>query len=88
MAVLLQGLLVGSGVVAGPAASPGTGSSAVVFDSMQVLAKNGVHFADYIGRFDVPELARPRTHMERERTPTSVRPRDRGIAAVGFTLSF
>ena len=41
-----------------------------------------------IGRFAVPELARPRTHMERDRNPTAVRPRDRGIAAVGFSLSF
>ena len=41
-----------------------------------------------IGRFSVPELARPRTNMERESNPTAVRPRDRGIAAVGFSLSF
>ena len=41
-----------------------------------------------VGRFSVPELARPRTNMERERNPTAVRPRDRGIAAVGFSLSF
>ena len=41
-----------------------------------------------IGRFAVPEIARPRTHMESERNPTAVRPRDRGIAAVGFSLRF
>ena len=41
-----------------------------------------------VGRFSVPELARPRTHMERDRNPTAVRSRDRGIAAVGFSLSF
>lgn len=41
-----------------------------------------------IGRFEVPEIARPRTHMERERDPASVRPRNRGIAAVGFSLRF
>ena len=41
-----------------------------------------------VGRFAVPEIARPRTHMENDRTPTAVRSRDRGIAAVGFSLSF
>jgi len=41
-----------------------------------------------IGRFSVPEIARPRTHMESDRAPTSVRSRDRGIAAVGFSLRF
>lgn len=41
-----------------------------------------------IGRFEIPEPARPRTHMERDRNPTSVRSRDRGIAAVGFSLRF
>lgn len=41
-----------------------------------------------IGRFTVPEIARPRTHMESERNPTAVRSRDRGIAAVGFSLRF
>ena len=41
-----------------------------------------------IGRFAVPELARPRTHMEGERNPTGVRPRERGIAAVGLSLRF
>jgi hypothetical protein len=41
-----------------------------------------------IGRFAVPEIARPRTNMERERNPTAVQPRERGIAAVGFSLSF
>lgn len=41
-----------------------------------------------VGRFEVPDPARPRTHMERERNPTAVRPRDRGIAAIGFSLRF
>lgn len=41
-----------------------------------------------IGRFAVPEIARPRTHMERERNPTAVQPRERGIAALGVSLSF
>lgn len=41
-----------------------------------------------VGRFEVPELPRPRTHMERDSQPTSVRPRDRGIAAIGFSLRF
>lgn len=41
-----------------------------------------------VGRFAVPEIARPRTNMERDRSPTAVRPRDRGIAAIGFSLSF
>lgn len=41
-----------------------------------------------IGRFVVPELARPRTNMEREPHPTAPRGRERGIAAVGFSLRF
>ena len=41
-----------------------------------------------IGRFVVPELARPRTNMERESHPSTVRGRERGIAAVGFSLRF
>ena len=41
-----------------------------------------------IGRFEVPELPRRRTHMENERHPTSIRPRNRGIAAIGFSLRF
>lgn len=41
-----------------------------------------------VGRFLVPQIARPRTHMEAERQPNSVRPRDRGIAAVGLSLRF
>lgn len=41
-----------------------------------------------IGRFVVPELARPRTNMEREQHPTAMRGRERGIAAVGFSLRF
>ena len=41
-----------------------------------------------VGRFNVPELARPRSHTEPERRPADVRRRDRGIAAVGFSYSF
>lgn len=41
-----------------------------------------------LGRFLVPALARPRTHMEADRQPTAVRPRDSGIAAVGFSYRF
>jgi hypothetical protein len=41
-----------------------------------------------IGRFAVPEIARPRTHMEGERHPTAVRSRERGIAAIGLSYSF
>jgi hypothetical protein len=41
-----------------------------------------------IGRFNVPELARPRSHTEPERRPGDVRRRDRGIAAVGISYSF
>jgi hypothetical protein len=41
-----------------------------------------------VGRFLVPQIARPRTHMEADRQPSSVRPRDRGIAAVGISLRF
>jgi hypothetical protein len=41
-----------------------------------------------VGRFLVPELAQPRTYMESDRQPTAVRPRDRGIAAVGVSLRF
>jgi hypothetical protein len=41
-----------------------------------------------IGRYAVPEIARPRTHMESDRHPTDVRRRGRGIAGVGLKLSF
>ncbi len=41
-----------------------------------------------VGRYAVPRIARPRTNMEAERNPTGVRDRDRGIAAVGFSLRF
>jgi hypothetical protein len=41
-----------------------------------------------LGRFMVPQIARPRTHVETDRQPASVRPRDRGIAAVGVSLRF
>ncbi|WP_114953809.1 hypothetical protein [Sphingosinicella terrae] len=41
-----------------------------------------------IGRFSVADHARMRTNMESERHPTAVRPRDRGIAAVGVSFRF
>ena len=41
-----------------------------------------------IGRFAVPEIARPRTNLETERNPSSVRLRDRGIAAIGVSFRF
>ena len=41
-----------------------------------------------IGRYAVPEIARPRTHMEADRYPTDVRRRGRGIAGVGLKVSF
>lgn len=41
-----------------------------------------------VGRFIVPALPRPRTHMETDRRPADVRPRDRGIAALGFSFRF
>ena len=41
-----------------------------------------------VGRFTVPELARPRTHMESDRAPTAVRMRDRGVAAIGLSVRF
>jgi hypothetical protein len=41
-----------------------------------------------LGRFAVPEIARPRSHMESERHPANVRPRDRGIAALGISVRF
>lgn len=41
-----------------------------------------------IGRFTVAEIARPRTNLEAERHPTTVRPRDRGIAAIGVSFRF
>jgi hypothetical protein len=41
-----------------------------------------------VGRFRALELARPRTHVEADRRPTDIRPRDRGIAAVGLSLRF
>ena len=41
-----------------------------------------------IGRYTVPEIARPRTHIESERNPTAVRSRDSRVAAVGFSLRF
>lgn len=41
-----------------------------------------------IGRFRIIELDSSRTNTEHQRQPTSVRPRDRGVAAVGFSLRF
>jgi hypothetical protein len=41
-----------------------------------------------LGRFAVPEIARPRTHTESDRQPAGVRPRDRGIAALGISVRF
>jgi len=41
-----------------------------------------------VGRFAVPAIARARTYMESDRAPTAVRLRDRGVAAVGFSLRF
>ena len=41
-----------------------------------------------IGRFRVLEMDAPRTHTEQQRNPASMRPRERGIAAVGFSLRF
>ncbi|HEV2865181.1 MAG TPA: hypothetical protein VGX37_01580 [Allosphingosinicella sp.] len=41
-----------------------------------------------IGRFSVLEIARPRTHVETDRSPTDIRLRDRGIAGMGVKLSF
>jgi hypothetical protein len=41
-----------------------------------------------VGRFSVPEIARPRTHMESDRSPTAIRPREGRIAAIGVSLSF
>ena len=39
-----------------------------------------------IGRFRVAELARSRSHMEPERSPTDMRRRERGVAAIGLSL--
>ena len=41
-----------------------------------------------IGRYAVPEIARPRTHMEADRHPTDIRRRGRNIAGIGLKLSF
>lgn len=41
-----------------------------------------------VGRFTVPELARPRNHMEQEDHPTRIRDDGQGIAAVGIKLPF
>lgn len=41
-----------------------------------------------VGRFAIPEIARPRTHMEADGPPASVRRRERGLAAIGLSLRF
>ena len=41
-----------------------------------------------LGRFRVVDPARPRTNTEFDRQPMSVRPRERGIAAIGVSLRF
>jgi hypothetical protein len=41
-----------------------------------------------IGHYLIPEIARPRTHMERDRQPVSVRPRERRMAAIGISVEF
>ena len=41
-----------------------------------------------IGRFRVVDPARPRTNTEFDRQPIAVRPRERGIAAIGVSLRF
>jgi hypothetical protein len=41
-----------------------------------------------VGRFNVVELARPRTNTETVRRPADVRRRHQGIAAVGISYSF
>jgi hypothetical protein len=41
-----------------------------------------------IGRFRIAEPARPRTYMETDRQPASVRGRERGMAGFGFSLRF
>jgi hypothetical protein len=41
-----------------------------------------------VGRFNVVEIARPRTNTEPERRPGDVRRRHQGIAAVGISYRF
>jgi hypothetical protein len=41
-----------------------------------------------VGRFRVVDPARLRTHTEFDRQPMSMRPRERGIAAVGVSFRF
>lgn len=41
-----------------------------------------------VGRYVVPQIAGPRTYVETDRQPASVRSRDRGIAAVGVSFRF
>ncbi len=41
-----------------------------------------------VGRFAVPELARPRSHTEPQHRAADIRRRDRGIAAMGVSVRF
>lgn len=41
-----------------------------------------------VGRFSVPEIARPVFHTEAQPRPADVRRRQQGIAAVGISFSF
>lgn len=41
-----------------------------------------------IGRFAVPELARPRSHTEPQHRSADIRRRERGIAAMGVSFQF
>lgn len=65
-----------------------TQDSALGPDGMLAAVEVGDGLRIGVGRFTVPELARPRTWMERDRDTTDVRPRERGIAAFGVRLPF
>ena len=41
-----------------------------------------------IGRFRIGEIARPLNNTETDRQGTAVRPRDRAMAGIGFSLRF
>ncbi|TMJ18762.1 MAG: hypothetical protein E6G92_02665 [Alphaproteobacteria bacterium] len=85
----------------GPAAQRASGTSdfrigqAVLREAGPALPRGLIGTVDLaerlrlgVGRFSVPELARPRNHTEPERRPADVRRRDQGIAAVGISYSF
>ncbi|HEX8194524.1 MAG TPA: hypothetical protein VF552_16675 [Allosphingosinicella sp.] len=55
---------------------------------MLPLAPLGDTAAIGLGRFSVPEPARPRTHVEPERDPTDVSRRRRGIGGLGLRMAF